>query len=149
MKNSTYMWLVWLGIRAGLLNFTKCNDNSSTVPDQPSPSFTSFYNINNPMPRNNENYSRFFHWQRLALSSSLPHLHMPTRDDSAFITWFLISQTLFGTCVFSLPHLLTQCSFVFAVQPSFSVIFATANSLRLQREIYILCINIVRMTNIT
>ena len=75
-----------------------------------------------PMPRNDENYSRFF--QRLALS--LPHLHRPTRDDflnvatgfweririhfkwftiksfrkfnadeiSAFITWFLMSQTL-------------------------------------------------------
>jgi distribution and morphology protein 31 len=74
------------------------------------------------MPRNDENYSRFF--QRLALS--LPHLHRPTRDDflnvasgfweririrfkwftiksfrkfnadeiSAFITWFLMSQTL-------------------------------------------------------
>ena len=75
-----------------------------------------------PVPRNDENYSRFF--QRLALS--LPHLHRPTRDDflnvasgfweririrfkwftiksfrkfnadeiSAFITWFLMSQTL-------------------------------------------------------
>ena len=75
-----------------------------------------------PIPRNDENYSRFF--QRLALS--LPHLHRPTRDDflnvasgfweririrfkwftiksfrkfnadeiSAFITWFLMSQTL-------------------------------------------------------
>lgn len=75
-----------------------------------------------PMPRNDENYSRFF--QRLALS--LPHLHRPTRDDflnvasgfweririrfkwftiksfrkfnadeiSAFITWFVMSQTL-------------------------------------------------------
>ncbi|KJA27857.1 hypothetical protein HYPSUDRAFT_62897 [Hypholoma sublateritium FD-334 SS-4] len=98
--------------------------------------------------RDHENYSRFF--QRLALS--LPHLHRPTRDDfldvatgfwqrlrirfkwftvrgfrkfnaddiSAFITWFLMSQTLWiliGTTTF------------------FSVIFSTANSLRLQRYV--------------
>ncbi|KIM45363.1 hypothetical protein M413DRAFT_24584 [Hebeloma cylindrosporum] len=101
-----------------------------------------------PHARDHENYSRFF--QRLALS--LPHPHRPTRDDflnvatgfwqrlrirfkwftvrgfrkfnaddiSAFITWFLFSQTLWilvGTTTF------------------FSVVFATANSLRLQRYI--------------
>ncbi|KAF8813875.1 hypothetical protein BYT27DRAFT_7180650 [Phlegmacium glaucopus] len=101
-----------------------------------------------PPPRNDENYSRFF--RRLALS--LPHPHRPTRDDflnvatgfwqrmrirfkwftiksfrkfnaddiSAFITWFLMSQTLWiliGTTTF------------------FSVVFATANSLRLQRYV--------------
>ncbi|KAF8160724.1 mitochondrial distribution and morphology protein family 31/32 [Crassisporium funariophilum] len=101
-----------------------------------------------PPPRDQENYSRFF--RRLALS--LPHPHRPTRDDflkvatgfwqrmrirfkwftiksfrkfnaddmSAFITWFVMSQTLWilvGTTTF------------------FSVIFATANSFRLQRYI--------------
>ncbi|KAF5355505.1 hypothetical protein D9758_006407 [Tetrapyrgos nigripes] len=100
------------------------------------------------LPYNFENYSRSF--RRLALS--LPHLHRPTRDDflrvadgfwqrlrirfkwftiksfrkfnaddiSGIITWFLMSQTLWilvGTTTF------------------FSVIFAIANSLRLQRFI--------------
>ncbi|KAF8585949.1 mitochondrial distribution and morphology protein family 31/32 [Ramaria rubella] len=105
----------------------------------------------NAQPQNNpnlENYSSFF--KRLALS--VPHLHRPTRDDllkvttsfwqrarvrfkwftiksfrrwnaddiSAFFTWFLMTQTvwiLVGTTTF------------------FSVIFATANSLRLQEYI--------------
>ncbi|OBZ70871.1 Mitochondrial distribution and morphology protein 31, partial [Grifola frondosa] len=96
-------------------------------------------------PQRLDNYPRFF--RRLALS--LPHLHRPSRDDflnaangfwqrarvrfkwltirsfrkynaddlSAFFTWFLMSQTLWlfvGTTTF------------------FSVLFATANSLRLQ-----------------
>ena len=103
-----------------------------------------------PMPRNDENYSRFF--QRLALS--LPHLHRPTRDDflnvatgfweririrfkwftiksfrkfnadeiSAFITWFLMSQTLWilvGTCVFFFTISADSILICFAVQPSF------------------------------
>ncbi|KAI8972235.1 mitochondrial distribution and morphology proteins-domain-containing protein [Trametes punicea] len=97
---------------------------------------------------NLDNYPRFF--RRLA--QSLPHLQRPTRDDflraadgfwqrlrvrfrwatirsfrrynadeiSAFFTWFLMSQTLWlfvGTTTF------------------FSVVFATANSLRLQEYI--------------
>ncbi|KAI0820023.1 hypothetical protein BC628DRAFT_1331423 [Trametes gibbosa] len=97
---------------------------------------------------NLENYPRFF----LRLAKSLPHLQRPTRDDflkaadgfwqrfrirfrwltirsfrrynaddlSAFFTWFLMSQTLWlfvGTTTF------------------FSVVFATANSLRLQEYI--------------
>ncbi|OJT02366.1 Mitochondrial distribution and morphology protein 31 [Trametes pubescens] len=97
---------------------------------------------------NLENYPRFF--RRLA--QSIPHLQRPTRDDflkaadgfwqrlrvrvrwltirsfrrynadelSAFFTWFLMSQTLWlfvGTTTF------------------FSVVFATANSLRLQEYI--------------
>ena len=93
-------------------------ENSSQSSDDPS----SKQEPHAPMPRNDEDYSRFF--QRLALS--LPHLHRPTRDDflnvasgfweririrfkwftiksfrkfnadeiSAFITWFLMSQTL-------------------------------------------------------
>ncbi|EGO25497.1 hypothetical protein SERLADRAFT_348153 [Serpula lacrymans var. lacrymans S7.9] len=99
-------------------------------------------------PLNLENYPRLY--RRLALS--LSHLHRPTRDDflrvatgfwqrlrirfkwftirsfrrfnaddiSAFITWFLMSQTLWilvGTTTF------------------FSVVFATANSLRLQENV--------------
>ncbi|KAH7928901.1 hypothetical protein BV22DRAFT_1126125 [Leucogyrophana mollusca] len=99
-------------------------------------------------PLNLENYPRLY--RRLALS--LSHLHRPTREDflkvttnfwqrlrirfkwftirsfrrfnaddiSAFITWFLMSQTLWilvGTTTF------------------FSVIFATANSLRLQEHV--------------
>ncbi|KXN90943.1 Mitochondrial distribution and morphology protein 31 [Leucoagaricus sp. SymC.cos] len=99
-------------------------------------------------PKHLEDYSRFF--RRLALS--LPHPHRPTRDDflnvatgfwqrlrirfkwftiksfrkfnaddiSAFVTWFLMSQTLWiliGTTTF------------------FSVIFAIANSLRLQHYV--------------
>ncbi|KAJ7497736.1 mitochondrial distribution and morphology proteins-domain-containing protein [Mycena latifolia] len=98
-----------------------------------------------PAPQNYDNYPPFF--RRLAMS--LPHLPRPSRDDflkiatgfwararirfkwftiksfrrfnaddmSAFITWFVMSQTLWifiGTTTF------------------FSVIFATANSLRLQ-----------------
>ncbi|KAK0455485.1 mitochondrial distribution and morphology proteins-domain-containing protein [Desarmillaria tabescens] len=98
-----------------------------------------------PLAHDVEHYSRFF--RRLA--ASLPHLHRPTRDDflkvangfwqrmnvrfkwftiksfrkfnaddiSAFVTWFVMSQTiwiLIGTTTF------------------FSVIFAIANSLRLQ-----------------
>ncbi|KAG5638321.1 hypothetical protein H0H81_000739 [Sphagnurus paluster] len=104
-----------------------------------------------PLSRPNhnlDNYSRFF--RRLALS--VPHPHTPTRDDllnvatgfwqrtrirfkwftiksfrkfnaddiSAFLTWFLFSQTiwiLIGTTTF------------------FSVIFAIANSLRLQNYV--------------
>ncbi|KAG8214109.1 putative mitochondrial distribution and morphology protein 31 [Butyriboletus roseoflavus] len=99
-------------------------------------------------PLNLDNYPRLY--RRLALS--LSHLHRPTRDDflnvangfwqrlrirfkwftirsfrkfnaddiSAFITWFLMSQTLWilvGTTTF------------------FSVVFATANSLRLQEYV--------------
>ncbi|KAF8444859.1 mitochondrial distribution and morphology protein family 31/32 [Boletus edulis BED1] len=99
-------------------------------------------------PLNLDDYPRLY--RRLALS--LSHLHRPTRDDflkvangfwqrlrirfkwftirsfrkfnaddiSAFITWFLMSQTLWifvGTTTF------------------FSVIFATANSLRLQESV--------------
>ncbi|KAI0916407.1 hypothetical protein AcV7_007135 [Taiwanofungus camphoratus] len=95
-----------------------------------------------------DNYPRLF--RRLAMS--LPHLHRPTRDDflnaangfwqrarvrfrwltirsfrkynaddiSAFVTWFFMSQTLWllvGTTTF------------------FSVVFATANSLRLQEYV--------------
>ncbi|KAK0505054.1 mitochondrial distribution and morphology proteins-domain-containing protein [Armillaria luteobubalina] len=98
-----------------------------------------------PLAYDVEDYSRFF--RRLA--ASLPHLHRPSRDDflkvangfwqrmnvrfkwftiksfrkfnaddiSAFVTWFVMSQTiwiLIGTTTF------------------FSVIFAIANSLRLQ-----------------
>jgi len=98
--------------------------------------------------RNFENYPRLF--RRLAMS--LPHVHRPTRDDflnaatgfwqrarirfkwltirsfrkynaddiSAFVTWFFMSQTLWlfvGTTTF------------------FSVVFATANSLRLQEYV--------------
>lgn len=101
-----------------------------------------------PPPLNWENYPKLY--RRLA--ESLSHLHRPTRDDflkvadgfwqrlrihfkwftirsfrkfnaddiSAFITWFLMSQTLWifiGTTTF------------------FSVIFATANSLRLQQYV--------------
>ncbi|KIM69649.1 hypothetical protein SCLCIDRAFT_718518 [Scleroderma citrinum Foug A] len=101
-----------------------------------------------PPPLNWENHSRLY--RRLA--ESLSHLHRPTKDDflkvadgfwqrlhirfkwftirsfrrfnaddiSAFITWFLMSQTLWifiGTTTF------------------FSVIFATANSLRLQEYV--------------
>ncbi|KAF9241826.1 mitochondrial distribution and morphology protein-domain-containing protein [Melanogaster broomeanus] len=99
-------------------------------------------------PLNLENYPRLY--RRLA--QSLSHLHRPTKDDflkvangfwqrlrirfkwftirsfrrfnaddiSAFITWFLMSQTLWilvGTTTF------------------FSVVFATANSLRLQQNV--------------
>ncbi|KIK77736.1 hypothetical protein PAXRUDRAFT_834888 [Paxillus rubicundulus Ve08.2h10] len=99
-------------------------------------------------PLNLENYPRLY--RRLA--QSLSHLHRPTQDDflnvasgfwqrlrirfkwftirsfrrfnaddiSAFITWFLMSQTLWilvGTTTF------------------FSVVFATANSLRLQEYV--------------
>ncbi|KAF9227145.1 hypothetical protein BS17DRAFT_775039 [Gyrodon lividus] len=99
-------------------------------------------------PLNLENYPRLY--RRLA--QSLSHLHRPTKDDflnvasgfwqrlrirfkwftirsfrrfnaddiSAFITWFLMSQTLWilvGTTTF------------------FSVVFATANSLRLQEYV--------------
>ncbi|KZT10759.1 mitochondrial distribution and morphology protein family 31/32 [Laetiporus sulphureus 93-53] len=99
-------------------------------------------------PQQLENYSRFF--RRLA--RSLPHVHRPSRDDflnaangfwqrarvrfkwltirsfrrynaddiSAFVTWFFMSQTLWlfvGTTTF------------------FSVIFAVANSLRLQEYV--------------
>ncbi|KAH7888932.1 mitochondrial distribution and morphology proteins-domain-containing protein, partial [Phlebopus sp. FC_14] len=99
-------------------------------------------------PLNLDNYPRLY--RRLA--QSLSHLHRPTRDDflrvangfwqrlrirfkwftirsfrkfnaddiSAFVTWFLMSQTLWvlvGTTTF------------------FSVIFATANSLRLQQYV--------------
>ncbi|KAH0828050.1 mitochondrial distribution and morphology protein family 31/32 [Lanmaoa asiatica] len=99
-------------------------------------------------PLNLDNYPRLY--RRLALS--LSHLHRPSRDDflkvangfwqrlrirfkwftirsfrkfnaddiSAFITWFLMSQTLWilvGTTTF------------------FSVVFATANSLRLQEYV--------------
>ncbi|KAK0448853.1 mitochondrial distribution and morphology proteins-domain-containing protein [Armillaria borealis] len=101
-----------------------------------------------PLAYDVEDYSRFF--RRLA--ASLPHLHRPTRDDflkvangfwqrmnvrfkwftiksfrkfnaddiSAFVTWFVMSQTiwiLIGTTTF------------------FSVIFAIANSLRLQNSV--------------
>ena len=104
-------------------NSTKKHEEPQQAPDN-SKSQSSDDPLSNhhPMPRNDENYSRFF--QRLALS--LPHLHRPTRDDflnvasgfweririrfkwftiksfrkfnadeiSAFITWFLMSQTL-------------------------------------------------------
>ncbi|KAL0956786.1 hypothetical protein HGRIS_002905 [Hohenbuehelia grisea] len=101
-----------------------------------------------PSPPHLDEYSNFF--RRLALS--VPHLQRPTRDDllnvasgfwqrmrirfkwftiksfrkfnaddiSAFVTWFLMSQTLWilvGTTTF------------------FSVVFAIANSFRLQRYI--------------
>ncbi|KAK7473199.1 Mitochondrial distribution and morphology protein 31, mitochondrial precursor [Stygiomarasmius scandens] len=103
---------------------------------------------NHSLPYNFENYSRFF--RRLALAA--PNLHRPTRDDflrvadgfwqrlrirfrwftirsfrkfnaddiSGIITWILMSQTLWilvGTTTF------------------FSVVFAIANSLRLQHFI--------------
>ncbi|KAG6335956.1 hypothetical protein ID866_3132 [Astraeus odoratus] len=101
-----------------------------------------------PPPLNWENYPKLY--RRLA--ESISHLHRPTKDDflkaadgfwqrmrihfkwfairsfrkfnadeiSAFVTWFLMSQTLWifiGTTTF------------------FSVIFATANSLRLQEYV--------------
>ncbi|KAH9948663.1 mitochondrial distribution and morphology protein-domain-containing protein [Amylocystis lapponica] len=101
-----------------------------------------------PNPHRFDNYPPFF--RRLALS--LPHLHRPTQEDflraaggfwqrlrvrfkwltirsfrrynaddiSAFVTWFFMSQTLWlllGTTTF------------------FSVVFATANSLRLQEYV--------------
>ncbi|KAF8973038.1 mitochondrial distribution and morphology protein family 31/32 [Flammula alnicola] len=118
-------------------------DSKSHPPEEATGSEPQF-----PHARDHENYSRFF--QRLALS--LPHPHRPTREDflnvatgfwqrlrirfkwftvrgfrkfnaddiSALITWFLMSQTLWiliGTTTF------------------FSVIFSTANSLRLQHYV--------------
>ncbi|KIJ68057.1 hypothetical protein HYDPIDRAFT_83753 [Hydnomerulius pinastri MD-312] len=110
--------------------------------------FRSSETVTHLPPLNLDNYPRLY--RRLA--QSLSHLHRPTRDDflkvatgfwqrlrirfkwftirsfrrfnaddiSAFITWFLMSQTLWilvGTTTF------------------FSVVFATANSLRLQQYV--------------
>ncbi|KII92176.1 hypothetical protein PLICRDRAFT_36966 [Plicaturopsis crispa FD-325 SS-3] len=132
-------------------------------PPQPPPHLSPSPSANPPLPppsaapipppppppaHNLSNYPRFI--RRLVLS--LPHLHRPTLDDflnvstgfwqrtrirfkwftirsfrkfnaddmSAFVTWFLMSQTLWifvGTTTF------------------FSVVFATANSLRLQEYV--------------
>ncbi|KAL4073796.1 mitochondrial distribution and morphology proteins-domain-containing protein [Scleroderma citrinum] len=114
----------------------ECSEHSSSETEPPS------------QPLNWENHPRLY--RRLA--ESLSHLHRPTKDDflkaadgfwqrlrirfkwftirsfrrfnaddiSAFVTWFLMSQTLWifiGTTTF------------------FSVIFATANSLRLQEYV--------------
>ncbi|KAH7916638.1 mitochondrial distribution and morphology proteins-domain-containing protein [Hygrophoropsis aurantiaca] len=119
--------------------------NASTVKENIPPGTGK---VNQGPPLNLDNYPRLY--RRLALS--LSHLHRPTREDflkvatgfwerlrirfkwftirsfrrfnaddiSAFITWFLMSQTLWilvGTTTF------------------FSVIFATANSLRLQEHV--------------
>ena len=103
-------------------NSPKKHEEPSQTPDSSKAQSSESPLSKQPMPHNDENYSRFF--QRLALS--LPHLHRPTRDDflnvasgfweririrfkwftiksfrkfnadeiSAFITWFLMSQTL-------------------------------------------------------
>ncbi|KAF7299286.1 hypothetical protein MIND_00877500 [Mycena indigotica] len=57
-------------------------------------------------------------------------------DVSAFITWFLMSQTLWifvGTCV--VIDSLAAAKFYLPVRHFFSVIFATANSLQLQHYV--------------
>ena len=103
-------------------NSTKRHEEAALTPENSKSQSSDSPLSKHSMPRNDENYSRFF--QRLALS--LPHLHRPTRDDflnvasgfweririrfkwftiksfrkfnadeiSAFITWFLMSQTL-------------------------------------------------------
>ncbi|KDQ55847.1 hypothetical protein JAAARDRAFT_180712 [Jaapia argillacea MUCL 33604] len=121
-------------------------NHDESIPDKPGSRASQVASGSDP-PRI-DNYPPLF--QRLALS--LPHLHRPTRDDflkvasgfwerfsvhfkwitirsfrkfnaddiSAFVTWFIMSQTLWifvGTTTF------------------FSVIFAIANSLRLQESV--------------
>ena len=128
-----------------------------------------------PTVRNLENYSRFF--RRLALSLPQVHRptrddflsvangywqrarvrfkwftiksfrKFNADDISAFVTWFLMSQTLWiliGTCVGNLFLASSDLNFVFNSTTFFSVVFATANSLRLQRKSYLSLVLVLR-----
>lgn len=145
----------------------KRSDDSTTDPHK-----DEMPSAENPFPyaRDHENYSRFF--QRLALSLPHLHrptrddfLNVATGfwqrlrirfkwftvrgfrkfnadDISAFITWFLMSQTLWiliGTYVNLLNEQVNLSNFFASSRTTFfSVIFSTANSLRLQREVPVL-----------
>lgn len=64
-------------------------------------------------------------------------------DISAFVTWFFMSQTLWlfvGTYVDEIDPFIgaTECAFIYSTT-FFSVVFATINSLRLQRQYFNSC----------